>query len=62
MARAMPSFMYRNPEDAAMRNEAKSCKGCASFGVVFGVAMCMQGKKPLRKCNRFEQKKGGGDV
>lgn len=60
MSNAHPAYMYRDPMEAAMRNEARSCKGCAfessehMFGQVF--MLCSKDKKHGNKCNLYKLK------
>lgn len=58
MGKAMPRFMYGDPMRAAMRSEARSCKGCASLERVFGRELCAKGNK-TRRCGQFVQTKKG---
>lgn len=54
--KALPSFMYMNPEIAAMRNEAKLCTGCKSLMTTLGREFCGIGRHKLVRCEKFSDK------
>lgn len=64
MSGALPSYMYRNPEEVLERKQEhelrKSCTGCAhAFEIMFNscAAMgCNKGKRHGRRCNLFQEK------
>lgn len=59
---ALPSNMYRDPIEAAMRAEAKSCgnprPGCKHLEKLFDREFCGVGRQTLEKCKKFDLKKG----
>ena len=56
MNKALPAFMYENPEAVAIRNEEKKCTGCKHLCGVLGNHFCGVGKRTLVRCNRFKEK------
>lgn len=56
---AFPSNMYRDPMESAMRAEESSCKGCRHLEKLLSREFCGKGKRTLRKCRKYDEKKGG---
>lgn len=60
MSNALPRHMYGDPMEAAIRAEAKSCRGCAHEVVErwFGEnrTICAKDKKHGTRCNRYTLK------
>lgn len=54
---ALPAWMYRDPMEAAMRLEARSCNGCRHLIEIPGAELCGVGRRETVKCKRFELKK-----
>lgn len=58
MSRALPSHMYRDPMECAMRSEAQRCDGCRHLERMFDRELCLAGRKELKKCRKFELNRG----
>jgi rRNA maturation endonuclease Nob1 len=56
MNKALPAFMYGNPESAAIRNEEKKCTGCKSLMNTLGREFCGIGKRKLERCRKYSEK------
>ena len=56
---ALPAFMYRDPMEAAMRNEAKQCTGCRHLAKLLNREFCGAGRRTLTRCKKFDDKKRG---
>lgn len=65
MSGALPSYMYRNPEEVLERKQEyefrKSCTGCVhAYEVMFGSLLakaCNKGKRYGKRCNLYREKK-----
>lgn len=65
---ALPAEMYRDPMEAAMRAEERSCgnprPGCKHLEKLLGREFCGVGRRELVKCKKFQLKNvvncGGG--
>lgn len=57
----LPSHMYRDPLESAMRNEAKSCKGCIFIIELLGRVGCEKGKRGTSRCKHYNDEKPGGE-
>lgn len=54
----LPAYMYRDPMEAAMRAEDRKCNDCRHRDNAFGVEFCGAGRKELKKCWKYEAKRG----
>lgn len=55
---ALPAWMYRDPMEAAIRNEEQSCEGCAHSETMFGKKVCLKGKRHTSRCGLYKNKGG----
>jgi len=55
---AYPSSMYRDPLESAIRAEERRCTGCKNLEKAFNREFCGIGRRELKKCGKFELKRG----
>ena len=46
---------YGNPENIAMRNESKTCKGCKHTEIIWKVVRCLKGRMHGRRCKKYQE-------
>lgn len=56
MSKAMPAYMYGDPCEAAMRQEAKQCTGCRHEMTVAKRTFCGAGRRKMVRCHRYDDK------
>ena len=56
---ALPAHMYRDPMEAAMRNEESHCDGCRHLVKLLDREFCGVGRRTLTRCKKFDDKKRG---
>lgn len=55
---ALPAYMYKDPMEAAMRNEARQCTGCRHLAKLLDREFCGAGHRTLTRCKKFDDSKG----
>lgn len=56
-------FQYRDPLEQLLRNESRTCKGCAFITKAWGQNTCSkQNQQYGRRCRHYTEREGTGNV